>query len=90
MSVGNIYPGPERRIAQAQSVIDRLERLSADSYWAHRASGVRGALLRSVDKNIPDPGQEAVIWSEYRNLENLLRRGYYILEQAARACERNI
>ena len=27
-------------------LISRLERISADSYWAHRASGVRGALLR--------------------------------------------
>ena len=25
---------------------DRLERISVDSYWAHRASGIRGTLLR--------------------------------------------
>lgn len=29
---------------------DRLERISADSVWAHRASGVRGALLRILDQ----------------------------------------
>ncbi len=27
----------------------RLERLSADSRWAHRASGLRGSLLRELE-----------------------------------------
>ena len=27
-------------------LLPRLERISVDSYWAHRASGVRGALVR--------------------------------------------
>jgi hypothetical protein len=27
----------------------RLERLSVDSHWAHRASGVRGNLLRVIE-----------------------------------------
>ena len=27
-------------------LLARLERISVDSYWAHRASGVRGALVR--------------------------------------------
>ena len=30
-------------------LLARLERISADSYWAHRASGVRGSLLRTVE-----------------------------------------
>lgn len=30
-------------------LIDRLERLSADSPWAHRAGGLKIALLRQVD-----------------------------------------
>jgi hypothetical protein len=30
-------------------LLARLERISADSPLAHRASGVRGALLRSLD-----------------------------------------
>lgn len=29
---------------------DRLERISADSVWAHRASGVRGTLLNALDE----------------------------------------
>ncbi len=28
----------------------RLERVSVDSYWAHRASGVRGGLLKALEK----------------------------------------
>ena len=27
-------------------LLARLEHISVDSYWAHRASGVRGALVR--------------------------------------------
>ena len=26
----------------------RLERVSVDSYWAHRASGIRGSLLKTI------------------------------------------
>lgn len=31
-------------------LISRLERLSADSVWAHRASGLRGALIRTLEQ----------------------------------------
>lgn len=31
-------------------LLPRLERISVDSYWAHRASGVRGALVRMLDQ----------------------------------------
>jgi hypothetical protein len=31
-------------------LLPRLERISADSYWAHRASGVRGALLKMLEQ----------------------------------------
>ena len=30
-------------------LLARLERVSVDSYWAHRASGIRGGLLRTLD-----------------------------------------
>jgi hypothetical protein len=36
-------------LSQARTAIDLLERLSADSPWAHRGSGYRGALLRQLD-----------------------------------------
>jgi hypothetical protein len=31
-------------------LLERLERVSVDSYWAHRASGIRGGLLRKMDE----------------------------------------
>lgn len=31
-------------------LLARLERISVDSIWAHRASGVRGRLLRELEK----------------------------------------
>ena len=55
----------------------RLERVSVDSYWAHRASGVRGGLLRALEK--VEVGQ-AVDESE---LKRLMDQGFRILERAA-------
>jgi hypothetical protein len=31
-------------------LLPRLERISVDSSWAHRASGVRGALVKMLDQ----------------------------------------
>lgn len=39
----------ENLFFQTKILIQRLERISADSVWAHRVSGVRGALLRCVE-----------------------------------------
>lgn len=58
---------------------ERLERLSADSIWAHRASGLRGSLLRGLKLLEEHPEPETCI-----HLEELLRAGHYILTQAAR------
>ena len=55
----------------------RLERVSVDSYWAHRASGVRGGLLRVLERI--EAGQ-AVDESE---LKRLMNKGFQILERAA-------
>jgi hypothetical protein len=38
------------RSSLIQLLLSRLERISVDSPLAHRASGVRGALLRSLDE----------------------------------------
>ena len=57
---------------------ERLERISADSVWAHRASGVRGSLLRLLEEGEkglpPDP----------KTLSLVVTRALYILTQAAR------
>lgn len=59
-------------------VSERLERISADSIWARRASGVRGSLLRILDEardeSPPDPSVIA----------NVLATAFKILEGAAR------
>jgi hypothetical protein len=60
-------------------LIDRLAHLSADSIWAHRASGIRGAILRLWLQS----EQEGTIESSLE-LEQLLNQGYWILEAAAK------
>jgi hypothetical protein len=57
-----------------EMLVARLERLSADSYWAHQASGVRGSLLRVIDSGQIDPSQ----------VDLLVEKGFEFLEKAAR------
>jgi hypothetical protein len=57
-------------------LLARLERISVDSYWAHRASGVRGALLRALEtmeNGFPDPKPDI-----------LIAEGFEILKKAAK------
>lgn len=58
-------------------LLARLERISADSYWAHRASGVRGSLLRALEK------LEAGRPIQTSRLDALMAKGFDILEKAA-------
>ncbi|MBI1795100.1 MAG: hypothetical protein HYR70_13060 [Chloroflexi bacterium] len=58
-------------------LLARLERVSVDSYWAHRASGVRGALLKALEK------LEAGRPVDGSALRRLMDRGFQILERAA-------
>jgi hypothetical protein len=55
----------------------RLERVSVDSFWAHRASGVRGGLLRALEKI--EAGQSV----DESDLKRLMNKGFQILERAA-------
>ena len=55
----------------------RLERISADSYLAHRASGIRGALMREIEAI--NSGR-AITASK---LEQLINIGFRIVEAAA-------
>jgi hypothetical protein len=64
-------------IEQAQFLILRLERLSVDSIYAHRASGFRGALLKHITY--------ATDINRNKDLfQNLIDAGYEILVKAAR------
>jgi hypothetical protein len=58
-------------------LLTRLERISADSYWAHRASGVRGALLRMQSRPDPEADRSGA------ELDHLLDLGFHILVRAA-------
>jgi hypothetical protein len=76
------------RLHHAHLLAMRLERLSADSHWAHQASGLRGALLRSLDalerhSAFAQPDQ-AEVERMIPVLDQLIERGYYVLHQAAR------
>lgn len=62
---------------QALFLIQRLERISADSVWAHQVSGVRGALLRFMED-----WQTSV--SDMSKLRMLLDAGYFYLYKAAK------
>ena len=65
------------KIAELRQLIARLERLSVDTQWAHRAAGLRGGLLKALEEletGKPAPDELAAI----------LAKSYQILVQAAR------
>ena len=64
---------------QIRALINRLEKISADSSWAHRASGIRAALDRTLSRQDPQtlPGED------YTRFLDLVDRGYAVLEAAA-------
>ena len=68
----------QEEMALARLLADRLERLSADSYWAHQASGLRGSLLRLLERERRGYPVDGV------QLGALVERGFEILEEAAR------
>ena len=61
-----------------QFLLSRLERISADSSVAYRASGVRGAMLRLVEK-IED-GRPV----SSQDVKRLVESAYLLLQKAAR------
>jgi len=68
----------EEPLRTLRFLLARLERISADSVTAHRASGVRGGMLRAIDqlenqKQIPD-----IV------MKRLIESGYLLLERAAK------
>lgn len=71
------------RIELTRLLLARLERISADSFWAHRASGIRGALLRVVEQ--AEAGKDA----DAGYVNYLVERGFDILDKTAREKIRN-
>lgn len=69
----------ENHLHEAEYILRMLERLSADSIYAHQASGLRGSILRAM--NEVEGGNENPAALE--TLTILVSSGYEILEKAA-------
>lgn len=58
-----------------RQLLARLERISADSYWAHRASGALLRVTEKLENDVP------ISQTELKRLSDL---GFYLLEKAAK------
>jgi hypothetical protein len=67
----------DEQLRTLRFLLSRLERISADSAVAYRASGVRGAMLRVVEK------LEAGRPVSGPDVKRLIESGYRLLERAA-------
>ncbi len=68
-------PEPDEKLIRM--LLPRLERISVDSYWAHRASGVRGALVKLLEQI--EAGEPVDSISLKRNIAV----GFEVLREAA-------
>jgi hypothetical protein len=68
---------PESNEKIIRLLLPRLERISVDSYWAHRASGVRGSLSKLLEQ------MEAGAPIDQAILKTNIRIGFEILKEAA-------
>lgn len=59
-----------------RQIISRLERLSVDSTWAHRAAGLRGSLLKALAEIEAGKAPPA-------NLATWVEQSFFILVHAA-------
>jgi hypothetical protein len=62
----------------AQTLLDRLEKISADSPYAHQASGIRVAIARKISQQ-----GDFKIRLDSEEFNRLLKAGFEILEKAA-------
>jgi len=77
----------EEQLIQARQLVSRLERLSADSTWARRASGYRASLLKAIDaldRARSCSQSYPVVAQDIEHLRQLIETGYRILDRAAR------
>ena len=78
-------------VKQAKLIVPRLEKITPDSSWAHKASGCRGSLIRMLELQEEFSGsrKNAGHDSNQMNdgdlivLRNALERSFEILEGAA-------
>jgi len=62
----------------AKLLLYRLEKISADSAWAHHASGIRASIAKMLSRE-----EIHLSRSSKKRLEELLGLGFNILENAA-------
>ena len=72
------FPARHEEIQLIRMLLSRLERVSVDSYWAHRASGIRGGLIKSLE------GLEGETSVEQNNLPELIAAAFEVLTEAAK------
>jgi hypothetical protein len=68
---------PEPNDKLIRMLLPRLERIPVDSYWAHRASGVRGALTKILEQ------METGVPVDAAAVELNILIGFEILKEAA-------
>jgi hypothetical protein len=71
----------DKHIELIKLLIDRLEHLSADSTYAHRASGLRGSLLRYVERI---EAGDLMNSDDQTRLDQLVESGFEILILSAK------
>jgi hypothetical protein len=74
---------PQPDLKMIRMLLDRLERIPADSSWAHRASGVRGALIKLFEQMEMGGSIEPSAWN------NNVLIGFQILKEVAKEHSRN-
>ena len=71
---------------RARHLLQRLERISADSSYAHQASGYRGALLRALEHTVlvtDSTSMDEIDRMDWEYFEQLVDKGFEILVLAA-------
>ena len=81
-------------IQQTKILVQRLERISADSIWAHRASGHRGAILKWLDKHGDEKMEQRINEDNFdqiiNSLKHMIEASFALLVKAAQEYPENI
>ena len=75
-------PSLQAQVDMIQMLLARLARISADSPWAYKASGLRGSLMRYLDA-LETSAAAATPPPSPEQLNALLTYGFEILEKVA-------
>jgi hypothetical protein len=75
---------PDAQVEMIQLLLARLARISADSPWAYKASGLRGSLMRCLDELEASAAATSAPPAPER-LNAFITYGFEILEKVAQA-----